>query len=157
MKKSIKLAVLAMAAIVGLGSHGAGAGSANNGYDRQKVVYQVNDIASAADALADVKEHLNALGNRNVEIIMVTHRSGVYMLAEGAMGKREKKAARTREGFKDTIAALANRGVKFQICAMTIRAAGIDKNLVDEHAEIIPSGIAHVAHLQQQGYLYIKP
>lgn len=156
MKKSIKYGILIFAAVAGLGLYGAQAGSARNGYDKQKVVYQVNDIAMAADALADVERHLNALGDGNAEIIVVAHRSGAYMLADGAMNRKQKKAAGTK-GFNDTISALANRGVKFQIGAFTIRADKIDKNLINEHAEIVPSGIAHVAHLQQKGYLYIKP
>jgi len=56
-----------------------------------------------------------------------------------------------------TIAGLANRGVKFTICANTIRGKKINKNLINENAEIIPSGVAEVAFLQQKGYLYVKP
>jgi len=156
MMKFSKAGILALAAVVGLGVSTAQAGSAKNGYDKQKVVYHVNNIHTATGALRNVKNHLNALGDKNVEIIVVTHSSGAFAMVDGAMGKKNKKTGKVYN-FNDTIAGLANRGVKFQICANTIRGKKIDKNKVNENAEIIPSGVAHVAHLQQKGYLYVKP
>lgn len=130
--------------------------SAKNGYYKQKVVYHVNDIHTATGALRNVKNHLNAVGDENVEVIVVTHSSGAFAMVDGAMGKKDQKTGKVYN-FNDQIAGLANRGVKFQICANTIRGKKIDKNLVNSHAEVIPSGVAHVAHLQQKGYLYVKP
>ena len=154
--KFSKAGILALAAVVGLGVSTAQAGSAKNGYNKQKVVYHVNNIHTATGALRNVKNHLNALGDKNVEIIVVTHSSGAFSMVDGAMGKKSKKSGKVYN-FNDTIAGLANRGVKFQICANTIRGKKINKNKINENAEIIPSGVAHVAHLQQKGYLYVKP
>jgi len=156
MMKFTKAGILALAAVVGLGVSTAQAGTANNGYDKQKVVYHVNNIHTATGALRNVKNHLNALGDKNIEVIVVTHSSGAFALVEGAMGKKDKKSGKVYN-FNDVIAGLANRGVKFQICANTIRGKKIDKNKINEHAEVIPSGVAQVAHLQQKGYLYVKP
>jgi intracellular sulfur oxidation DsrE/DsrF family protein len=133
----------------------AQAGTAKNGYNKQKVVYHINDIHSATGALRNIKNHLNAVGDENVEVIVVTHSSGAFALVDGSMGKKDKNGK--VYNFNDTIASLANRGVKFQICANTIRGKKIDKNKVSEYAEIVPSGVAQVADLQQKGYLYIKP
>ena len=155
MMKFTKAGILALAAVLGLGMATAQAGSAKNGYDKQKVVYHINDVHSATGALRNVKNHLNALGDKNAEIIVVTHSSGAFALVEGAMGKKDKNGK--VYNFNDMIAGLANRGVKFKICANTIRGKKIDKNKINENAEIIPSGVAHVAHLQQKGYLYVKP
>lgn len=129
---------------------------ADNGYHKQKVVYHVNNIHTATGALRNAKNHLNAVGDKNIEMIIVTHSSGAFAMVDGAMGKKNKKTGKVYD-FKDQIATLANRGVKFQICANTIRGKKIDKNLINVNAEIIPSGVAHVAELQQQGYLYVKP
>ena len=128
---------------------------AKNGYKQQKVVYHINDIHTAKGSLRNVKNHLNALGDENIELIVVTHSSGAFAMVDGAMGEKDKKGE--AYNFNDDIAGLANRGVKFQICANTIRGKKIPKEKINEHAEIIPSGVAHVAHLQQQGYLYVKP
>lgn len=154
MKLTFTKAAILATAMLGL-SAVAQAGSAKNGYDKQKVVYHVNDIHTATGALRNVKNHLNALGDANAEIIVVTHSSGAFALVDGAMGKKDKNGK--AYNFNDMVAGLANRGVKFKICANTIRGKKIDKNKINENAEIIPSGVAHVAHLQQKGYLYVKP
>lgn len=132
-----------------------GSKPAKNGYNQQKVVYHINDVSNAKAALNNVKNHLNALGDENTEVIVVTHGAGAFAMVDGAMGKKDKDGK--PYDFRDQIAGLANRGVKFTICANTIRGKKIPKEKINEHAEIIPSGVAHVAHLQQKGYLYVKP
>ncbi len=123
---------------------------AKNGYSQQKVVYHVNDLQTANGALRNVKNHLNALGDENVEIIVVTHSSGAFSMVDGTQDKKGNS-------FEDTIQKLSNRGVKFNICANTIRGKKIDSNKINLNAKVVPSGVAEVAHLQQKGYLYVKP
>ena len=123
---------------------------AKNGYVQQKVVYHINDINSAYGALRNVKNHLNALGDENVEIIVVTHSGGAFALVDGSTDAKGNS-------FEDTVQKLANRGVQFQICANTIRGKKIDKSKINLNAKIVPSGVAQIAHLEQQGYQYIKP
>ncbi len=151
-----KTFILLAVALLGLGVATAQAGTAKNGYNKQKVVYHINNIHTAKGALRNVKNHLNALGDENIEVIVVTHSSGAFALVDGSMGKKDKKTGKVYD-FRDTIASLANRGVKFQICANTIRGKKIDKNKISEFAEVVPSGVAQIADLQQKGYLYIKP
>jgi len=155
MKLSITKALVLGSAVIGLSMSAAQAGSAKNGYDKQKVVYHINNIHTATGGLRNAKNHLNAVGDKNIDMIVVTHSSGAFLLVEGSMGKKNKKGK--VYNFNDTVAGLANRGVKFQICANTIRGKKINKNRINENAEIIPSGVAQVAHLQQRGYLYVKP
>ena len=126
MLKFTKATVFALIAMLGLGFTAAQAGTAKNGYDKQKAVYHVNNIHSATGAL------------RNI------------------MGKKSPKTGNVYD-FRDQIAGLANRGVKFDICANTIRGKKIDKSKINENAEIVPSGVAEVVALQQKGYYYVKP
>ncbi|MDH5593942.1 MAG: DsrE family protein, partial [Gammaproteobacteria bacterium] len=104
----------------------------------------------------NIKNHLNAVGDNNADIIVVTHSSGAFALVEGAMGKKDKKSGKVYE-FDGAISELANRGVKFNICENTIKGKKIDKGKINMNATIVPSGVAEVAHLQQQGYVYVKP
>lgn len=150
-----KVVLLLAAAMMMLGFASAQAGDAKNGYNKQKVVYHVNNIHSAKGAFRNIKNHLNAVGDENLDIIVVTHSSGAFSLVDGSMGKKDKNGK--VYNFNDTIASLANRGVKFEICANTIRGKKIDKNKVSEYAEIVPSGVAQVVDLEQKGYYYIKP
>ena len=129
---------------------------AENGYYKQKVVYHVNDVNKATGAFRNAKNHLNAVGDKNVDMIIVTHSSGAFALVDGAMGKTNPKTGKVYN-FSDQIATLANRGVRFQICANTIRGKKIDKNKINVNAEVVPSGVAQIADLEQKGYLYVKP
>jgi intracellular sulfur oxidation DsrE/DsrF family protein len=150
-----KAVIFAAAALIGLGTTSALAGSANNGYNKQKVVYHINNVHDATGSLRNVKNHLNAVGDENVELIVVTHSSGAFALVDGAMGKTDSNGK--VYNFTDQVASLANRGVKFQICANTIKGKNIDMAKINENADIVPSGVAQVAHLQQEGYMYVKP
>jgi len=157
MKKGLILAVTILGlGMTSLNAFAAKKGTANNGYNKQKVVYHVNNIHTATGALRNVKNHLNAVGDKNIELIVVTHSSGAFAMVDGSMGKKNKKTGKVYK-FNDTIATLANRGVKFSICANTIRGKKINKNLINEHVDVVPSGVAEVAHLQQKGYIYVKP
>ncbi|VAW73188.1 hypothetical protein MNBD_GAMMA12-551 [hydrothermal vent metagenome] len=150
MKSIIKTGLaFATAALLVVGSASA-AKKAKNGYNTQKVVYHVNNLQSAFGALRNVKNHLNALGDKNIEVRVVTHSSGAFAMVDGT---KDKKG----HAFSDTIAALSNRGVKFYICANTIRGKKISKDKINLNAKVIPSGVAEVAHLQQEGFFYIKP
>jgi intracellular sulfur oxidation DsrE/DsrF family protein len=154
-KKGIALAGLGMLATTLVGC-GGGADmsfrnkSADNGYKAQKVVYHMNDINWGFRGLRNIKNHLNAVGDKNVEIIAVFHSSGGFILVDG---KEDKKGHK----FGGMINELANRGVKFAICANTIRGKKLNKDKINLHAEVIPSGVAEVAELQYKGYVYVKP
>jgi len=144
--------IMISAALLALGTVNAQAdgSKAGNGYTRQKVVYHVNDLEHAKAALRNIKNHLNAVGDNNIDLIVVTHSGGAFMLVDGSKDKKGNT-------FTDDIAALANRGVKFDICANTIRGKKIDKNKINQYAKVVPSGVAEIAKLEQEGYVYVKP
>lgn len=150
--KYLKLATVAVlgASLIGCNAMDTKRKQANNGYNQQKVVYHINDINHAYGALRNVKNHLNALGDENADIVVVTHSGGAFTLVDGSSDQKGHR-------FDEAIQALANRGVKFDICANTIRGKKIDKSKINLNAKIVPSGVAEVAHLEQEGYVYIKP
>ena len=156
MKMLSKVTLMATGLALAVSAHAVDVSKpANNGYKQQKVVYHIDDIAMAGAALRNVKNHLNALGDENADIIVVTHSSGAFAMVDGAMGKKDKDGK--AYDFRDQIAALANRGVKFEICNNTIRGKKIPKEKINEYAKIVPSGVATIAQLEQDGYVYIRP
>lgn len=150
-KKTLTLAAAGVVAVALTGCAGtAERGAAKNGYHKQKVVYHMNDINWGYRGLRNMKNHLNALGDENLDAVMVFHSSGGFILVDG---KKDKKG----HEFGDLIQGLANRGVKFALCANTVRGKKIPKDKINLNAEIVPSGVAEVAELQHKGYVYIKP
>ena len=68
MKKGIILAasLLSLAATSAFAAGPAKDGKAKNGYLKSKVVYHINNIHTATGALRNVKNHLNAVGDKNI-------------------------------------------------------------------------------------------
>lgn len=148
--RKMRKGFVAFAAALTLGMGGVHGADAQNGYVKQKVVYHINELDAAHGALRNIGNHLNAVGDKNIDLVVVTHSKGATFLVEGTKDSKGNS-------FDDAVASLANRGVRFQFCSNTIRGLKIDENKISPYAEIVPSGVAHVAHMQQQGYLYVKP
>ena len=137
---------------------------ADNGYGKQKVVYHINydDPKKQAGAMRNIQNHINAVGKDNLDIKVVLHGNGLALLLEpDSLEKLKKfKHANADEKMAAKIDGLKAQGVSFNVCANTVRGRKVDMETdlynVSE-ADIVPSGVAEVAKLQQQGYVYIKP
>ena len=137
---------------------------ADNGYGKQKVVYHINydDPKAQAGALRNIQNHINAVGKDNLELRVVLHGNGLAMLLEpDSLEKLTKfKHANANEKMTAKIDGLKDQGVSFKVCANTVRGRKVDMdtdlyNVSQE--DIVPSGVAEVAKLQQDGFVYIKP
>jgi len=50
------------------------------------------------------------------------------------------------------------KGVKFQVCEITLRNRKLKKDQFILGVEFVPSGVVQITHLQQkEGYAYLKP
>ena len=115
-----------------------------------KVVYHVNDTgAQATNALRNVGNHLEV--NPKAKIVIVTHAQGVDFLMEGA---------RDRNGnpYNIRVEELKARGVKFDVCDITLRNRKLTRGQFIPEATFVPSGVAEITRLQQrEGYAYLRP
>jgi uncharacterized protein len=114
-------------------------------------VYHVNDAASQAlSALRNVRNHLDVAPE--TKIVVVTHALGVDMLMEGAKDEKSKTE------YAPLVAALKARGVKFEICEITLKNRNLKKEQFIQEADFTPSGVVRIATLQsRERYGYIKP
>jgi intracellular sulfur oxidation DsrE/DsrF family protein len=73
-------------------------------------------------------------------------------------GTKMKEANATDE-MQARIAGLKQQGVAFNVCANTLEGRKVDTGALYDFGDgdIVPSGVAELAHLQAQGYTYIKP
>ena len=122
------------------------------GYGKQKVVYHINydDPKKQKGAMRNIQNHINAVGADNLDLRVVLHGNGVSLL----------KRANESQDFEATVANLKNQEIKFQVCSNTLngRKISYENDLYDVSQEdIVPSGVAELAHLQAQGYSYVKP
>lgn len=122
------------------------------GSQKQKVVYHINykDEATLKAAMGNIQNHLTAVGHDKLDIKVVLHGDGVELL----------RVAKNDRAMQDKIMNLKGQDVGFEVCNNTLKGRKIDykNDLWDVNAEdIVPSGVAEVANLQQKGYVYIKP
>ncbi len=113
------------------------------------VVYHIDDAAAQGlKGLRNIRNHLDV--DPTARITVVTHALGVDLLMEGA---------KDADGglYAGPVAALVARGVKFEVCEITLRNRNLKKEQFLQEAEFTPSGVVRLAKLQKQGFAYIKP
>ena len=116
-----------------------------------KVVYHIDDAESQGiKGLRNIRNHLDTAPNTT--IIVVTHANGVDMLMEGAKDKKNNIE------YAPLVSALKSRGVKFEVCEITLKNRNLKKDQFILDADFTPSGVVRVADLQyKDGFAYIKP
>ena len=116
-----------------------------------KVVYHIDDAESQGlKGLRNIRNHLDV--SPTTQIIVVTHANGIDMLMEGAKDKKNNVE------YAPLIGALKSRGVRFEVCEITLKNRGIKKDVFILDADFTPSGVVRIADLQAKDhYAYIKP
>lgn len=116
-----------------------------------KVVYHIDDAETQGlKGLRNIRNHLDV--SPQTTIIVVTHANGVDLLMDG--GKDKKNGVE----YAPLVGALKSRGVKFEVCEITLKNRNLKKDQFIMDADFTPSGVVRVADLQyKDGFAYIKP
>lgn len=119
---------------------------------QDKVVYHIDNAAlQATKGLRNIRNHLDVAPD--TRIVVVTHAEGVDFLMEGA-----RDAKNPDIDYGALVSALKARGVRFEVCEITLRNRNLKKDQFNMDAEFTPSGVVRVARLQsREGHAYIKP
>ena len=117
--------------------------------DPIKVVYHINEgVQKAPAVLHNIANELDA--EPNTKIVVVAHGKGIDFLLKGAKDPQGN-------AFTPELETLGMRGVEFRVCNNTLKSRHIDASSVVPDAKIVPSGVAEIAKLESQGYVYLKP
>ena len=130
-----------------LGLSGCAATGGDKGPD--KAVYHVNDSVNATAAMRNAGNHLDT--DPTAKIVVVTHAQGVDFLMNDAKDKDGNL-------YNIRVEALKARGVKFDVCEITLTNRKLKKSQFIPEVSYVPSGVAEIAKLQwREGYSYVKP
>jgi len=88
---------------------------------------------------------LNDLGEKNLNIEVVAYEDGIKSLLTN---NKETSQLLTK---------LANRGVTFKACRISMRSWGLKDEDFPLEVEYVPAGAPEVIKLQMQGYKYWRP
>ena len=116
-----------------------------------EVVYHIDDAESQGiKGLRNIRNHLDVAPQ--TKIIVVTHANGVDIMMEGAKDKKNGI------DFAPLVGALKSRGVRFEVCEITLKNRNLKKDQFTLDTDFTPSGVVRVADLQHQNrFAYIKP
>ncbi|CAN1551694.1 COG1416 Uncharacterized conserved protein [Burkholderiaceae bacterium] len=116
-----------------------------------QVVYHVDDAETQGlKALRNIRNHLDTAPS--TKIIVVTHANGVDILIEGAKDKKNNVE------YAPLVSALKSRGVRFEVCEITLKNRNLKKEQFILDADFTPSGVVRIADLQAKDHFaYIKP
>ena len=119
---------------------------------QDKVVYHIDDAASqATKGLRNIRNHLDVAPQ--TQIIVVTHAAGVNFLLADAKDPKNPDI-----DYNSLVSALKARGVRFEVCEITLKNGNLKKEQFSLDADFTPSGVARIAGLQfREGFAYIKP
>ena len=119
---------------------------------QDKVVYHFdNSEAQATRGLRNIRNHLDVAPD--TKVMVVAHAEGIDFLREGARDKKHPDIE-----YAPLVSALKARGVRFEVCEITLRTRNIPKDKFILDVDFTPSGVVRVAQLQsRERYAYIKP
>lgn len=117
-----------------------------------QTVYHIdNAAAQATKGLRNIRNHLDAAPD--TRIIVVAHAEGIDFLMEGAQDAKNPNI-----DYPSLVSALKARGVRFEVCEVTLRNRDLKKDKFIMDADFTPSGVARIAQLQnREHFAYIKP
>ena len=95
--------------------------------------------------LLQIDRVLDDLGEKNLKIIVVAYENGIHALLAG------------NKETSQLVTKLANRGVTFRACRISINAWDLKEEDFPLEVEFVPAGAPEVIRLQMQGYKYWRP
>jgi intracellular sulfur oxidation DsrE/DsrF family protein len=119
---------------------------------QDNIVYHIDNAeAQATKALRNLRNHLDVAPD--TRIVVVTHAEGVDFLMEGAKDRKNPDI-----DYASLVGALKARGVRFEVCEITLRNRGLKKEQFIMDADFTPSGVVRIGQLQaREHFSYIKP
>lgn len=117
-----------------------------------QVVYHIDDSSlQATKAMRSIRNHLDTAPL--TKVVVVTHADGVDFLLEDA-----KDAKNPNVDYGSMVSALKARGVRFEVCEITLTNRNLKRDQFILDTEFTPSGVVRLTELQtKQRYAYIKP
>jgi intracellular sulfur oxidation DsrE/DsrF family protein len=142
MKKILRCFALVTAVMLSSLSYAAGP---------TEVVYHIDDAETQGiKGLRNIRNHLDV--SPTTKIIVVTHANGVDIMMDGAKDKKNGIE------YAPLVGALKSRGVRFEVCEITLKNRNLKKDQFILDTDFTPSGVVRVADLQfQNHFAYIKP
>ena len=113
---------------------------------KYRVLFHIDESVQSkwAMVLRNIENLLEDIGE-NLEVKLVANAEGIALLYK------------MPNPFHEKIAQLAEKGVRFAVCANSLRQQNLTEDFLLDLAEIVPSGVGEIVRRQSEGWAYIKP
>ncbi len=112
-----------------------------------KAIFHLDEPSKgrAEQALANISNLLDDLGDRNVEVELLANGGGVRALLKGA------------DLEPGQIEALMQRGVHFVACRNSLNHLNLSPGDLLDSVQVVPAGVSELVRRQAEGWAYIRP
>ena len=119
---------------------------------QDEVFYHIDNAEmQATKGLRNIRNHLDVAPD--TKIVVVTHSEGVDFLFQDAKDKKNPNV-----DYGSLVSALKARGVRFEVCEITLKNRNLTKAQFSLDADFTPSGVVRVGQLQsREKHAYLKP
>ena len=120
-------------------------------FAQTSVVYHIDDAQTQGlKGLRNIRNHLDVAPD--TKITVVTHANGVDILMDGG------KDLKSNVDYGPLVGALKSRGVRFEVCEITLKNRNLKKEQFTLDADFTPSGVVRITDLQfKNNFAYIRP
>ena len=120
-------------------------------FAQTSVVYHIDDAqVQGLKGLRNIRNHLDV--SPDTKITVVTHANGVDILMDGG------KDMKSNVDYSPLVGALKSRGVRFEVCEITLKNRNLKKEQFTLDADFTPSGVVRIADLQfKNNFAYVRP
>ena len=120
-------------------------------FAQTSVVYHIDDAqVQGLKGLRNIRNHLDVAPD--TKITVVTHANGVDILMDGG------KDMKSNVDYGPLVGALKSRGVRFEVCEITLKNRNLKKEQFTLDADFTPSGVVRIADLQfKNNFAYVRP
>lgn len=112
---------------------------------RYKVIFHIDEILKSKLVLGNIKNLIKDLGKENLEVELLANSEAVKLMLM------------TPNKFSKQLKDLSLNNVNFAVCANSMQQMNLDKELLFDFCNVVPSGVGELVIRQTNGYVYIKP
>ena len=101
----------------------------------------------------------NELRDYDIRVVFIA--TGIRFITQdslkGSSIEADEKFKKERADFMKRLASLQEiRGVKLELCTITLNSFGLDAATLIKNVTLVPSGVVQIADLQHKGFAYLK-
>jgi len=112
---------------------------------KYKVIFHIDEIMKLPLVVGNINNLILDLGEDNLQVELLANSEAVKLMIVDS------------NEFSERLNSLKLKNVTFAVCANSLLQMNLDKKLLFDFCNVVPSGVGELVIKQTNGYAYIKP